>query len=83
MYGNRLAGKQAHYSRTTGSPVLEPWEGGWSDVHPLRETEDEHQNAMEEDGLSWIFVEDPVKRVEGNMTIVWGVDYARLSVSPR
>jgi hypothetical protein len=27
---------------------------------------------MEEDGLSWIIVEDPVKRVGGNMTIVWG-----------
>ena len=65
MYGNRLAGKQAHYSRTTGSPVLEPWEGGWSDVHPLREAEDKHQNAMEEDGLSWIIVEDPVKRMTG------------------
>ena len=45
---------------------------GWADVHPLQEAEDEHQNAMEEDGLSWIIVEDPVKRVGVNMKIVWG-----------
>ena len=77
----RPAGKPAHNWRTTGSPVLEPWEGGWA-VHPLREAGAERQNAMEEDGLSWIFVEDPVKR-GGDMKIVWRVDYARLSVSPR
>ena len=41
----RLAGKPAHNWRTSRSPVLKPWEGGWA-VHPLREAGSERQNSM-------------------------------------